>query len=211
MVWEAISFKRVLSLVVMERTLNARYYGDVLEQGLLSKAKTTLRDIWAVVQNNASIHSAVYTLDWLAANYVHTLDWPAKSPELNIIKNVCKLLPRKDYAHGQKFEKMEGLANAIRDCWKITDHSYIKSLCKSIPRNLILVITKRGNDGLLVVLFVAIYRLLRFNFAFQFAFSSTNVRIVYSGHVMLLLVCDKYCDLPVFVSNNRIVFLQCIL
>lgn len=119
MVWKAILFKRVPSLVGIDRTLNARYYCDILRQCLLSKLDTTLGDIWTFVKGNAGVHSAVYYLDWLAGNDVPSLVSPAKSLDLNFIGSVRRLrgLPaRKVYAHGQKFETREDLENAIYDC-----------------------------------------------------------------------------------------------
>lgn len=56
--------------------------------------------------------------------------------------------------------------------------------------------------------FRAIYRLLRFNFALRWAFHLIDVRIDYSEHVILLLVCDKCSVFSVFVLNHRIFFLM---
>lgn len=111
---------------------------------LLSEAETKIEDTRSFVTDNANVHSAKYTLEWLAANDVHTLDWPANSPDLNIIENVWGLLARKVYAHGRKIEKVEDLTNAIYDCWNSIDHLYIKNIYKSIPRRLISVIKKKG-------------------------------------------------------------------
>lgn len=45
MVWGAILYKRTLSMVGIESTLDAKFYFDVLKQGLLDEANTTLEDI----------------------------------------------------------------------------------------------------------------------------------------------------------------------
>lgn len=146
MVWGAVSYNGVLSLVGIEGTLDARYYCDVLDQGLLKQAEAELGDIWTFVHDNASVHSADYTKNWLAANDVHTLDWPAKSPDLNIIENVWGLLARKVYAQGRQYQNVEDLADAVLDCWNNFDRSYIRTLYKSIPRRLISVIKKKGGN-----------------------------------------------------------------
>lgn len=85
-----------------ERTLDARYYCNVLEKGLLDEEKTKLGDVWKFTRDNTSVHLAEYTLNWFLANEMHTLDWFAMSPDLNIIENVWRMLAREVYALGRQ-------------------------------------------------------------------------------------------------------------
>ncbi|CAB4375126.1 unnamed protein product [Rhizophagus irregularis] len=55
-------------------------------------------------QDNAPIHTAKITKDWLKKNKIVVIDWPANSPDLNPIENIwkqlkdniqsCKVFPR---------------------------------------------------------------------------------------------------------------------
>lgn len=77
------------------------------------------------MQENASVHSVDQTLDWLQANNVPLLAWPAKSPNLNINKDVQGMLARIAFVHNRKFQAVEDLSDAIQDAWQPIDRALI--------------------------------------------------------------------------------------
>ena len=60
-------------------------------------------------QDNASCHKAKYTEEWFMEQPVTVLDWPAKSPDLNIIENVWSLIARAVYDNARQFDTVEDL------------------------------------------------------------------------------------------------------
>lgn len=146
MIWGAISYHGTMSMVGVEGNMDSKYYCEVLEQALLPDATQRYGDIWTFVQDNASIHSSNYSKSWLEANDVHVLQWPAKSPDLNIIENVWGTMARKVYAHGRQYSNVGELSDAIQIAWDNMPNAYIKTLYTSIPRRLISVIRKNGKN-----------------------------------------------------------------
>lgn len=144
MVWGAISYKGTLELEGIDGNMDSEYYCEVLRVGLLPVADDVLGDNWILVQDGASVHTSNHTADWLDANDVSVIDWPAKSPDLNIIENVWGILARKVYKDGRQFETIHELQDAIHIAWSQIDRKYIKTLYKSLPRRLIAVIEKKG-------------------------------------------------------------------
>lgn len=74
MIWGAIFYKETLNFFGAVDTIHAQYYGNVPEQGLQDDTNTTLGDVSTIAQNNESVHPNNYTLHWLEAKEVHTLN-----------------------------------------------------------------------------------------------------------------------------------------
>lgn len=68
--------------------MDAQYYTTILEEDLPPSVNDVMGDSWTLKQNNAPIHTATHTTEWLEANNLHGLDCPARSPNLKIIENV---------------------------------------------------------------------------------------------------------------------------
>lgn len=97
MVWGAISYKGTIDFVRAEGTIDSQYYCTILTQALLPESNRLYPDGWVFMQDNAPCHTSNYTKQWLEANDVETLEWPAKSPDLNPIENVWADVSRRVY------------------------------------------------------------------------------------------------------------------
>lgn len=73
MVWAAISYAGALLIVGIEGNMGSKYYCDVLEKVLISKASEIFVDVWTLVQEGTSVHSSVYTKAWLEAQNIQVL------------------------------------------------------------------------------------------------------------------------------------------
>ncbi|CAH1960494.1 unnamed protein product [Acanthoscelides obtectus] len=84
-------------------------------------------------QDNAPIHSARCVKryeSYFDQQQIAVLEWPARSPDLNIIENCWGQLARAVYAGGRQFETK--LKNAIKVEWDRIELDYIRSLYHSL-------------------------------------------------------------------------------
>lgn len=104
MIWGAISFNGTIDLTLMRGRQTAESYVE-----LLNDQKTRITEVmghpnWIFQQDNAPIHTARHVKNWFVANNITTLDWPALSPDLNLIENVWGWLTRRVYENGRQFD-----------------------------------------------------------------------------------------------------------
>ena len=90
MVWGGVSPYGVSLLVFLNGNQDSRKNWATLDQVLLPLAAEMYGEMatWVYQQDGASIHRSTYTSSWLTLKGVRTIDWPAKSPDLNTIENI---------------------------------------------------------------------------------------------------------------------------
>lgn len=144
MVWGAISYQQRLYLVVLDGRTNSTKYCDVLQHYLLPVVDDIYGEKWIFQQDFCALHQSNYTKQWFEANYVAVMEWPAKSPDLNIIENVWAQIERSVYLNGLQFNSVSELEIAIFDAWDEIGREYTRNLYSSLPR-LIEVLDRLGD------------------------------------------------------------------
>lgn len=151
MVWVAISSLggRKSTLAFVEGKIDARRHIDTLDKYLLP----FIEDISCkepevncrFQEDNASIHTAKLTKEWLNKQNFEVLEWPAKSPDLNPVENVWSELARKVYDNGRKqYNDLDALKVAIQKAWDELEFGYIDSLFNSMPKRFAACIRAKG-------------------------------------------------------------------
>lgn len=141
-------------LVVLERDefaarngFTARSYIQALEEALLPE----YRPGTFFQQDNARIHTARATKEFLEAHGIWTIDWPSHSPDLNPIEHVWKRMKELLYEAHPELHTLRNnevdralLARWLDDAWWAVEQDLIDRLVDSVPRRLRAVRRARG-------------------------------------------------------------------
>ena len=106
MLWGSISYNGALSLVKISGHQNATNYVELLDQELGVMNDKLGDGSWIFQQDNAPIHTAKIAKEWFTNKNVTVLQWPAKSPDLNIIENVWGHLSRVLYENVKQYDSL---------------------------------------------------------------------------------------------------------
>ena len=99
---------------------------------------------WVYQQDGASIHTSTYTRSRLTKKCVRTIDWSAKSPDLNIIENIWGIMARGVYLRQRQFDTVDQLKEVIVEVWATISGELLQSLYRSIPRRMLAVLDVQG-------------------------------------------------------------------
>ncbi|GET63791.1 IS630 family transposase [Rhizophagus irregularis DAOM 181602=DAOM 197198] len=100
-------------------------------------------------QDNAPIHTAKITKDWLKKNKIVVIDWPANSPDLNPIENIWKQL--KDNIQSCKVfpRTVDELKVALSEEWENLDCSIFEEVVASMPQRINAVLEAREGQHII--------------------------------------------------------------
>lgn len=148
-IWAAISPNGIIAWKIYEGSLNAQSYIDILSTELLPAVNKALGEQaqWTFQQDGAGFHTAKLTKRFFKKKNISVLDWPARSPDLNLIENVWskidaeldKLPMAKD-----KNELQHQIAQIIHDLNKRKNRKYFLNLYNSMPKRIEEVIQSGG-------------------------------------------------------------------
>ena len=126
--------------------MDANYYVDnLLANNLVQSAtKLEIQDNFVFQSDNDPKHTSKKAKKWLADNGIEVLEWPAQSPDLNIIEHLWDHLDR-NVPKSQR-TSLKTFRSALFETWRNIDLETITTLIDSIPNRLQAVIDANGGN-----------------------------------------------------------------
>jgi len=147
--WGWISGTAIGELVPIPTRMNSEEYIHILEEVLLPSVRAIYSEedmpIIRLVQDNSPVHTSHETRTWFQNHpEIRLIDWPARSPDLNVIENVwaqmvLQWVPQRD-------RTTAALVDHARQVWEglRARPDFLANLMSSIPNRLNQVIERDG-------------------------------------------------------------------
>ncbi len=119
--------------------ITAPFYHYIFEHFMLPSADQLYKNADFIFQQDlAHAHTAKSTKSWLNDHGVGVLDWPANSPDLNCIENLCGIVMKKMRNKRQK--NVDELKATVKETWASIPPQQCLKLITSMPRRIEAVI-----------------------------------------------------------------------
>lgn len=145
--WGGISYEARTEIVpIPPPALTAeRYVHDILEQYVVPFAHD-IRPDFVLMHDNARPHSAALVTDYLINEGITTMEWPAKSPDLNPIEHFWDVVKRKVRARNEVPHTLAALERMVREEWQNIPQIMVQYFIQGMPRRIAAVIRARGGN-----------------------------------------------------------------
>ncbi|CAF3576681.1 unnamed protein product, partial [Rotaria sp. Silwood2] len=133
------------NLVFFDDRLDSSRYITILDTNLKSAYKYFPKQFInkAIFQQaNARQHVSKKTRNYLNKHHITTLQWPANSPDLNLIENLWSIMDKQLMKYPVK--TIDDLKTALASIWKSISINVIQNLYKSMRNRLQQVIKRKG-------------------------------------------------------------------
>lgn len=147
MMWGMIMPNGLVAVKEVEGTLNSDLYIDLLKSFIVPCMNLNCQGNYNYVQDNCPSHVSKKTMEYLNGERFTTLKWPSKSPDINIMENVWKMISDIIYEERQPNSKAE-LRQRIHEAILLLNSSRTKDMIKLFTyfrKRLTKVLIKNGN------------------------------------------------------------------
>ena len=141
--WDVIAWKDPTSF--SRGNQDAFDYQQMLTTHLFEFVDGVHEGDYVFQHDNASIHRARATKDFLEDLSIPTIDWPALSPDLNPIENLWWIMARRVYKNACQYSSVGELKTAILAVWDEISVDLLARLTSSMFDRCIAVVRSEGN------------------------------------------------------------------
>lgn len=145
MVWGAISVHGTSRLHIVQGTMNAVKYIEVLKRQLLPQIREWYgENPWILQQDSAPCHTAKAVKTWFARNDVQLLPWAGNSPDMNPIESLWNIL--KDEIYREPIATKRKLIERLIQVWFHSEkiQEQCKALIHGMPRRVKALLDVKG-------------------------------------------------------------------
>jgi hypothetical protein len=132
MFWGAIGSHGKSELVKVEGRMDSAMYQNLISRYLLPVSVAISSPVYIFQQDGASSHRSASTLAFFNRQNVQLLDWPAYSPDMNIIENLWGFMARAVYPDGKQYRDVASLETSCRDAWNDITQEMVTRLFDSM-------------------------------------------------------------------------------
>lgn len=145
-VWGALIPGPILVVFELPERGDSKDFMEFIEFQVLPTLKELAGDDFILQQDRAPTHTSAYSKQRFRELAVELLDWPSRSPDLNIIENCWSLLSQRVYdgkQFGSKAELWDAIDSAVTDI-NVNCRGQLEALFESIPKRMLEVIDRKG-------------------------------------------------------------------
>lgn len=144
-VWGGVMRNGKTDLVVLiGQSMNGVRYRDLCVNEIVVPFAQNFGAGFILVDDNARPHRARIVQECLRENGIERMNWPARSPDMNIIEHVWSRMKLKLNQREQEFLNFEELAIAVREVWEAIPQEFITNLVDGMPRRTAELLRVRG-------------------------------------------------------------------
>lgn len=147
MLWGTFSWATLGPVVVVEQTMNAANYLNIIADQLhpyMASVFPTGNGIFQ--QDNAPCHKARIVLEWFEehTDEFHLMSWPPNSPDINPIEHIWDVMERQLRAQTPPCPNISTLRDRCLDIWYNLSPVMYQELVASMPRRVAAVLQAKG-------------------------------------------------------------------
>ena len=140
MVWGAIKYDGTRALMKCDKSVTSEEYQRILDVGLLPM----YRPNELLQQDGAPCHRSKKNFEFLKKSKINVvLDWPAQSPDLNIIEPLWKIM--KENVAKRKPKNLDEVWEYCQDEWEKIPTEKIQVLYESLPKRIRAVLDTKAS------------------------------------------------------------------
>jgi transposase len=146
LLWGCLTYWGPGDLSWIHGTMDSETYVDVLKEYYHPTVKYYGMDHKTTMlqQDNASSHTSAMTKRFLEKAKIAILDWPVRSPDLNIIEHVWAYIKRRLDEYDTPSESKKELWERVQKIWVELPEDFIHRLYESLPDRMKAVYKSRG-------------------------------------------------------------------
>ena len=194
MVWGYIQYGGVREICRVEGNINSLKYQEVLAASYIPNHKRGQ----ILQQDGAPSHTSISTSKFLKAKKIKVLqDWPAQSPDMNIIEHVWGRM--KEEARKTKPKNLDELWEACKTAFFAIPDDFINKLYESLPNRMDAVLQAHGSHTRYYIWISQHHYLIRWCYATYFC--NWSKLLVQFSHYFLKATKLLSCQNLTFLSS----------